>query len=80
MNHTLEQIPADAARIAQLRHEAGRPGAVEITLGARRSTSTSCAAYADAGWDGRWSSRSDEHQGRHRGHPPLRRRGPARHQ
>ncbi|MBV8462955.1 MAG: TIGR03619 family F420-dependent LLM class oxidoreductase, partial [Acidimicrobiales bacterium] len=33
MNHHVEQIPADAARIAALREEAGRPGAVEITMG-----------------------------------------------
>jgi alkanesulfonate monooxygenase SsuD/methylene tetrahydromethanopterin reductase-like flavin-dependent oxidoreductase (luciferase family) len=33
MNHTVEQIPADAKRIAQLREAAGRPGTVEITLG-----------------------------------------------
>lgn len=34
MNHTVEQIPAAASRIAHLRQEAGRPGTVEITLGA----------------------------------------------
>jgi len=33
MNHALDDIPADAKRIAQLRHDAGRPGEVEITLG-----------------------------------------------
>jgi probable F420-dependent oxidoreductase len=33
MNHTVEQIPAAAARIAALRRESGRPGAVEITMG-----------------------------------------------
>ena len=33
MNHSLEQVPASARRIAQLRQAAGRPGAVEITLG-----------------------------------------------
>jgi alkanesulfonate monooxygenase SsuD/methylene tetrahydromethanopterin reductase-like flavin-dependent oxidoreductase (luciferase family) len=32
MNHTLEQIPADAQRIARLRADAGRPGSTEITL------------------------------------------------
>jgi probable F420-dependent oxidoreductase len=33
MNHSLEQIPADATRIAQLRRDAGRSDAFEITLG-----------------------------------------------
>jgi probable F420-dependent oxidoreductase len=33
MNHTLEQVTADARRIARLRTDAGRPGTVEITLG-----------------------------------------------
>jgi probable F420-dependent oxidoreductase len=33
MNHALEQIGPDARKIAQLRHDAGRAGAVEITLG-----------------------------------------------
>jgi probable F420-dependent oxidoreductase len=33
MNHTLEAVAADATRIAQIRHDAGRLDAVEITLG-----------------------------------------------
>jgi alkanesulfonate monooxygenase SsuD/methylene tetrahydromethanopterin reductase-like flavin-dependent oxidoreductase (luciferase family) len=33
MNHTLDEIPADAKRIAQLRIDAGRSDTVEITLG-----------------------------------------------
>ncbi len=33
MNHTVEQIRSDAARIAELREKAGRPGTVEITMG-----------------------------------------------
>ena len=33
MNHKVEQIPKSAARIAELRDEAGRPGYVEITMG-----------------------------------------------
>jgi probable F420-dependent oxidoreductase len=33
MNHSLEEIPGDAKRIAQLRHDAGRSDALEITLG-----------------------------------------------
>jgi probable F420-dependent oxidoreductase len=34
MNHSLEQIPTDARKIAQLRHDAGRIDPIEITLGA----------------------------------------------
>ena len=33
MNHALEEIPTDAKKIAQLRHDAGRTDPVEITLG-----------------------------------------------
>jgi len=33
MNHAVEQIPAAAARIAAMRQQAGRTGAVEITMG-----------------------------------------------
>jgi probable F420-dependent oxidoreductase len=33
MNHSVEEIPADAARIAVLRETAGRPGVTEITMG-----------------------------------------------
>jgi probable F420-dependent oxidoreductase len=33
MNHTIEQIPPSAARIAEMREHAGRPGMVEITMG-----------------------------------------------
>ena len=33
MNHAVEQIPVAAARIAQMREQAGRPGKVEITMG-----------------------------------------------
>jgi probable F420-dependent oxidoreductase len=33
MNHSVDQIPADAARIAVLREAAGRPGVTEITMG-----------------------------------------------
>ena len=49
MNHTVDQIPADAARIAELREEAGRPGAVEITLGADGLDLDSLRRHADAG-------------------------------
>jgi probable F420-dependent oxidoreductase len=49
MNHTLEQIPADLARITDLRREAGRPDPVEITLGAGGPDLDSLRRYADAG-------------------------------
>jgi probable F420-dependent oxidoreductase len=35
MNHKVEQIPDSAARIAQLREDAGRQGTVEITMGVK---------------------------------------------
>ena len=38
-----------ARRLARLREEAGRPGAVEITLGARGVGLDDLRAYADAG-------------------------------
>jgi probable F420-dependent oxidoreductase len=49
MNHTMEQIPAAAGRMARLRQEAGRPGTVEITLGAGRLGRDDLRRHADAG-------------------------------
>ncbi len=49
MNHTVEQIPERAAHMARLRREAGRPGVVEITLGAGGVGLDDLKAYADAG-------------------------------
>jgi probable F420-dependent oxidoreductase len=49
MNHTLEDIPASATRIARLREEAGRPGDVEITLGGGGTELDELKRYADAG-------------------------------
>ena len=49
MNHTIEQVPASAARIARLREEAGRAGMVEITLGAAGVGPDDLRRYADAG-------------------------------
>ena len=49
MNHALEQIPASATRIAQLREAAGRPGAVEITLGGGGTELDELKRHADAG-------------------------------
>ncbi len=49
MNHTVEQIPERAAHLARLREEAGRPGVVEITLGAGGLGLDDLKAYADAG-------------------------------
>jgi hypothetical protein len=49
MNHTAEQIPERASHMARLREEAGRPGVVEITLGAGGVGLDDLRAYADAG-------------------------------
>jgi probable F420-dependent oxidoreductase len=49
MNHTPEQIPAKAARLAELRAEAGRPGTVEITVGVGDATADDLRRHADAG-------------------------------
>ena len=48
MNHTVEEIPADAQRIARLRADAGRPGSTEITL-AGPSDLDDLRRMADAG-------------------------------
>ncbi len=49
MNHTIEAIPVAAARLAELRARAGRPGAVEITLGAGGADLDTLRRHADAG-------------------------------
>jgi len=49
MNHTAEQIPERVARLAELREEAGRPGTVEITLGAGDATVDGLRQLADLG-------------------------------
>jgi hypothetical protein len=49
MNHALEDIPPAAARIAELRREAGRDGRVEITLGAQSCGLDDLRRHADAG-------------------------------
>lgn len=49
MNHSVEQIPERVAQLARLREEAGRPGAVEITLGAGGTDADELRRYADAG-------------------------------
>jgi len=49
MNHSLEQVPADAARIARLREEAGRDGVVEVTIGAGGSGLDDLRRHAEAG-------------------------------
>lgn len=48
MNHTVEQIPQAALRLAELRQQAGRPGAVEITMGVQGDLDALRGA-ADAG-------------------------------
>ena len=78
MNHTVEQIPERAAQMARLRAEAGRPGAVEITLGAggvgtrRPEGLRRCRRGTGPG------QAVPEHQGRRRGDHAFRRRRPAR--
>jgi probable F420-dependent oxidoreductase len=49
MNHTLDQIPEAASRIGRLRRESGRPGTVEITLGATGVSVDDLRRHADAG-------------------------------
>jgi alkanesulfonate monooxygenase SsuD/methylene tetrahydromethanopterin reductase-like flavin-dependent oxidoreductase (luciferase family) len=49
MNHTLEQIPRQVARLADLRADAGRDGPVEITIGGTPADLGEVARYADAG-------------------------------
>ena len=51
MNHTLEQIPAQAARLAELREQAGRDGRTEITLGGSITSAADVERYAEAGVD-----------------------------
>ena len=57
MNHTVEQIPADAARIAALREKAGRPGTVEITMGVAADLDGLRQAAATPAWVGLWCDR-----------------------
>jgi probable F420-dependent oxidoreductase len=49
MNHTLERIPAQAARLAELRADAGREGEVEITIGGTPADVGEVDRYAAAG-------------------------------
>jgi probable F420-dependent oxidoreductase len=49
MNHTVDQIPARSARLAELREDAGRPGTVEITLGTGTAGLDDLRRHADAG-------------------------------
>jgi probable F420-dependent oxidoreductase len=49
MNHTADQIPPEAARMAQLRSDAGRPGTVEITLMAGDASADDLRRLADLG-------------------------------
>ena len=51
MNHTLEQIPAQVARLAELRAAAGRPGRTEVTLGGHLQHPSDIVRYAEAGVD-----------------------------
>jgi probable F420-dependent oxidoreductase len=51
MNHELAELPAAAARMAELRERHGVPGTVEITFGATPATAAELEAHADAGVD-----------------------------
>jgi probable F420-dependent oxidoreductase len=51
MNHTLEQIPASVARLAELRESFGRPGRTEVTLGGQVDSLADVERYVDAGVD-----------------------------
>ena len=49
MNHTPEQIPEAAKKIAQIRHDAGRDGTTEITVGVGGAGVDDLRRYADLG-------------------------------
>lgn len=49
MNHALEQIPERVAQLARLRQDSGRPGTVEITLGAGATDADGLRRQADMG-------------------------------
>ena len=51
MNHTLEEIPAAVARLAELRAQAGRQGRTEVTLGGEIRTRSDVDRFAEAGVD-----------------------------
>ena len=51
MNHSLADVPAAVARMAELRERAGRPGRTEVTLGADISCAEDVERYAEAGVD-----------------------------
>jgi len=51
MNHSLEEVPAAVARLAELRERAGRPGRTEVTLGASIADEADVERYAAAGVD-----------------------------
>jgi probable F420-dependent oxidoreductase len=51
MNHSLEAIPAAAARIAELRAAAGREGRTEVTMGGSITSPEDAERYEQAGVD-----------------------------
>jgi probable F420-dependent oxidoreductase len=51
MNHTLDQIPAAVARLAELRADAGRAGTVEVSIGGDAAKPDDLERYAEAGVD-----------------------------
>ena len=51
MNHTVDEIPAKVARLAELRERAGRAGRTEVTLSAPGADAAAIEACARAGVD-----------------------------
>ena len=51
MNHTLEQLPASLARIAELRDAAERPGRTEVTFFGQVATAEDVRPYEEIGVD-----------------------------
>ena len=51
MNHTVDEIPAKVARLAELRERAGRSGRTEVTLSAPGADAAAIEACARAGVD-----------------------------
>ena len=51
MNHTLEQIPAAVARLAELSNKYGRDKKVEVTIGGNITTPAEAEPFVAAGVD-----------------------------
>lgn len=51
MNHSLERLRASVDRVNAMRHDLGRPGDVEVTIGGRAESVDDFQRYRDAGVD-----------------------------